>query len=70
MFEPRFHGVEAVFSESLDHVPDVDVHEASAMLQGPQLGRCPVRPEPNLVAPLLVVFAADGLVLQDDQDFE
>ncbi len=34
------------------------------MLQGPQFSGCPVRTEPNLVAPLFVVFTADGFVLK------
>ena len=42
------------------------MHEPGPVLQGAKLGRGPVRPEPDLVAPLLVVLAADGLVLKVD----
>jgi hypothetical protein len=34
------------------------------MLQGPQFSGCSVGTEPNLVAPLFVVFTANGFVLK------
>ena len=61
---PCFHGVESVLSERLNHVPDVDVNEASPVLQCSQFGRCPIGAKSNLVAPLFVILSADRLVLK------
>ena len=46
---PGLQSVEAVLSEGLDHIPDVDMLKKGSPLDIAELGRCPVSREPDVI---------------------